>query len=524
MNRSLVTTFALSALLASTMVACSPAKWREVAPNTGDLQMERQTAPNPVPPTVSRRTPGYVAPGRLRGHTETDPAPDKEPPVILERNDRVEVIDPTPKGPNGWIEVVVVDSKNPEPPKGPIYVNPEYINVEPVHVTPEERDADRYFMIQNIATEKLRVYERCGGDDREVSKTCRHRLVLETDMVAGQPTPDRSRETVVGSFRISKWFKFYEDYQGQFPSWYHPAYPELPAPGASWSAWLSKSLLPQGRGIARGKFGWYTAHLSPNAYAQWTHGTIGWGADGDRFIMATRDPYINEYADPRSAGCSRVENQAIAFIRQIMPAGSKVIKVYAKEAYRDPKSETLQLERARWDWILTKEGYQQDGPLADRNSVLARGVSEDMILEKGTYLIDQKPDAIPFRKGLNGRVERDGNLYSAPESSFRGYLVVDEGRLVDYQHPKELERGGYTDKALPSVAISKDRNVIVPGVPTKQEVLKDVPGTQLPDGTVVNEKATRTDSRAHQRGDHPKKSGAATSTSDSSRDLMSGIY
>lgn len=487
MNRSLLTTLALSALLASAMSACTAAKWREVAPNTGDEQMEKQTAPNPLP-QIRGGEPGYVTPGRLRGHRDPQ-NPDKEPPVVLERNDRVEIIDP--KGPNGTVEVVVTESENPAPPTGPIYIDPKYINKEPIEPTPEERDADRYFMIQNIATEKLRVYERCYGKDPETGKPCRHRLVLETDMVAGEPTPDQSRETVLGSFRISKWFKFYEDGQHLFPSWYHPEYPELPPPGASWSDWLSKSLLPGGRGIARGKFGWYTAHVSPNAYAQWTHGTVGWGADGDRFIQYTRDPAINDYADPRSAGCSRVENQAIAFIRQLMPVGARIVKIYAKEAYRDSKSATTPIPKGKWDWILTKEGYQEDGPLSDRATVLSRGVTEDMILEKGSYLIDQKPDAVPYREGLNDLTDHTGNLYSIPESSFQGYFVVDEGRLVDYRHPVELPRGGYSDDHIPSMMVSNDRNIVLPQALSKQQVLGDVPDTKLPDGTVVNQKGKR---------------------------------
>lgn len=428
-SRCALTLLALPALLS--LASCTAARWHEVAPHTGEAFTEKQTTDTRAEDLAAGDR-KRVNPDRLRARTEPD-QPSEEVPYVLERGDEVEVVDPTPKGEHGLIEVEVIDTAQPEKPRRRVFVPPQYIADKPRARTPEEREADRYFMIQNVATQKVRVYERCEGSN------CSHKLILETDMTAGEDTPDKTRRTLLGSYRISAWFKFYEDHANLYLSWYHPKYPPLPPPGASLAEWASKALLPPGKGRSRGKFGWYTAHLAPNADAQWTHGTLGWGADGGRFIRLSPEEFSVLDEDRGSAGCTRVENQAIAFIREILPVGSQIIKIYAKESYRDAElARYKDLPEARWNWILTKEGVDIDGPKSGREGVLKRGVSSDQILETGTYTLDQLPNASA------------GNLYAIQDSSFKGVFLVDEGKLVGYEHPRGLRIGGHADRRLPS--------------------------------------------------------------------------
>jgi hypothetical protein len=465
----------ISALIAaSVLTACSASKWHEVAPNTGDIIAEKQTAPPNS--QLQPGQPGYVVPDRLRGRENPNQPPEKAPD-ILEHGDEVEVVDTEPQGDDGVIPVRPIDPKNREKKQPVVYVPPKYIDSKNRPPSQEQADGDRYFMIQNVATEKLRVYERCFGEG------CSHRLILETDMVAGRNLPEA--RTILGSFRITEWFKFYEDGEHFYPSWYNPTYPQLPGVGAPLEAWLSPSLLPNGRGKVRGKFGWYTAYLGPNADAQWTHGTLGWGADGDRFIRIARGEYDGSTGESGSAGCTRVENQAIAFIREFLPVGTKIVKVYAKEAYRDPERKMYVGQAPiQYDWILTKEGVDVNGPKSGRAGVLARKVSQSQILESGSFVPDQMPDAVPYRG-------TSGNAYNIPETSFSGYYAVDEGRLVGYEHPRELRVGGHAEHRLPTIMISHDTNLIAPldGVSKKQR-LGETQGRRRVNGqeVTVNEK------------------------------------
>lgn len=489
----LSTSILSATLFAALLSGCTPARWQETrAPRTGDEIAERKVTDNP--PTEEGQT-GYVVTDRLRVLTDPN-QPWEEANLILERNDKVRILDPKPQGPDGLIKVIILETNQPVKPTQPVYVPRLYIGREPAQQTAEEADADRYFVIQNVATEKLRVYERCKP------KNCAHRLILETDMVAGQDTPDLRYRTILGSYRITEWFKFYEDVDHDFPSWFNPLYPDTPTPGASLSSWLSPEVMPKGRGDERGSFGWYTAKIGPNAYAQWTHGTLGWGAEGDRFIRLTRLPAPEGYI--RSRGCTRVENQAIAFMREILPVGTRVIKVYAKEALRDPTLAKYKDAGAKWDWILTKEGVDTNGPKAGRESVLAQNVRETDVLEIGSYALDQKPDAVPFKRAAGGSYNENGNLYDVPESKFKGYLIVDEGRLVNYQHPSVLFVGGHSDHALPSFVLSKDSKISFPVSKTKQEILNGTPpnDTKLPNGTVLNEPPKK-EKREHKSEDVP---------------------
>jgi hypothetical protein len=450
------------AVTISALTACSNSKWQEVAPKTGDPIAEQQKAPSTPP--LKHGDEVVVVTDRLPGRDRPD-QPLEETEITLERGDKVKVTDPNPKGKEGFVEVVVVDTRAPHRPEKPILLPREYVAPEQPPKTQEQDQADRYFMIQNVATEKSRIYENCV--EKKSDGTCVHRLVLESEMTAGEDTPQKDRRTLLGSFRITQWYKFYQDKQDLFPSFYAPGYPKLPDEGASVQTWLSKKYLPEGKGQMRGAFGWYTAHLGPNAEEQWTHGTFGWGDDGDKFILVTREP---KYSHLRSAGCTRVENQAIAFAREVLAKGAKVIRIYAKEGYRDEtlaRYKTLPL--LKWKWILTKEGINSPlAPTASAAKVSKKNPTDNDILDAGTFPLNHVPQAA------------EGNLYSVPQTELKGAFLVDEGRLVGYEHPKSLRVGGHADRKLPSLVLSNDTSYTLARKKSKTEVLKPSEGKAGP--------------------------------------------
>lgn len=351
-----------------------------------------------------------------------------------------------------------------KPAKRKVYVPLRYLQSKPAAVTKETAAASRFIMIQNIATGKLRVYERsaeAGGPNT---------MLFETNMINGENEPQTTRRTALGSYKIEKWIKFYQDNAGLAPSWYDSNLAEVPMPGAEIKDWMKTYLLPkkgdQPSGYVRGGFGWYTAKIGPNAHAQWTHGTIGWGADKGRFIDNVSNFELKEfYGDPRTFGCTRVENQAIALLQAILPVGTPVLKVYAKETMADQTlerySHTPRVQSL--DWILSKDEVRGENPHSSSGGAqFARGLSKDMILEEGVYEFDAYPDAVQFDKLIKNyeneksqtmMVRMEANLYNLPRESFHGEFLVDEGRFVNYQHPSELRKGGYSDQLLPKVVV-----------------------------------------------------------------------
>ncbi len=443
---------ALAFVAAGPMVACQKAEWREVkAVNTGDPALEGQRGDlNPERARAGQTV--YVAPERLRGRSTPEQNPDAST-RLLERGDQVQIVDPKPVGVDRLVSVQIIEQV-PDAPiaQEVIYLPAEYLQTTPVNRTQTVIDADRYVVIQNIATEKLRVYEVAPPGQP-------NRMVLETDMIAGENNPSKTRRTAVGSYKILSWHKYYQDAANLFPSWYDSLSPSLPLPGASLEDWTQKYFLPKNKsgqpiGLVRGAFGWYTAKIGPRAFTQWTHGTLGWGADGDRFIQLPKSQLAQFYSDPRSFGCTRVENQAIAYLQDLLPVGTKMIKIYAKESARSTAA-TAGAATA-WEWILTKDEVRSVNPLSsNRAAQLLRDVPSEQVLEHGVYKIDTTPNAVQFKKEIKGDrlsaviVRAEANLYDLNESSFRGEFLVDEGRLVGYSHPKELPKGGYTDHLLP---------------------------------------------------------------------------
>lgn len=410
--------------LASTLTACGNSKWHEVAgtpKNTGNATAETQTAKTRAtdltPGETVRTTPDTLI-------LKTDETGEGDGPRIdFNTKLKVEKTEPSATESSGMVKVVTTGE---DPQSG--WVPAKYLEKD----GPTQPAADKYFMIQNIATEKVRVYQNCATVD-EAGK-CHHKLVLETDMVAGEDTPTKDRRSILGSYTITSWHKFYEDNKKNFPSFFDPNYPELPKPGASIDQWMSKDLLPKGKGAIRGSFGWYTAKIGPDASEQWTHGTFGWGEDAGEFIKIAKDSRV----DLRSAGCTRVENQAIAFMREILVERSKVYKIYAKESLKDKGLKRYENSKAqKWSWILTTDGVRSTTAKSAAKHHTSK-TSKD-VLDEGSYSLNQKPTVA------------SGNVYKIKADSFKGTFLVDEGRLANYEHPKEIRVGGYKEKTLPAV-------------------------------------------------------------------------
>ena len=437
LKRALVPTVAMATLtsLMASLMACSPSKWKENPPKpqqpavatqmvrTGDPVSERQIAP-PALNTITVGQPSVVVPSQLPARSK----PDDDISVSDITYEKGDVVVPTGPAVNGQVPVVPADPKQ-AAVQGPRYVPQEYLASEPVPPTPRQKLSGKFFVIQNIATQKLRVYERCEAKD------CPHHLILETEMVAGEDTPDH--RTLLGSFRITEWLKFYEDGAQLFPSYYNPAYPALPQAGSDIMTWASKSLLPNGRGLVRGSFGWYTAKIGPDpTEEQWLHGTWGRAADGDKFIRLLQTSPLNHTPNLASHGCTRVENQAIAFMRELLPLDTPVIKVYAMEKLSDGATTAGVSAPSRpFSWILTKHHVDVKAP------------APAAILDQGEFI----PNSIPHVRAFGDELS---NLYNVPAQDMQGYLIVDQGRLVNYGHPVELRVGGNKPyNYIPSMAL-----------------------------------------------------------------------
>ena len=456
------------------MAACSPARWQETRggtkPAPGPVVPAQQTVtkptatPTPAPTASPTAEPDPVAPAprpTTKGKppvvptkfeiddsrplpppppvvTKPAPKPKPIPPPVISKPKPKPVVKPAPV----------------EPPPPPVIAKPEPKKPIVIKRKPRKRlvtkgkfNADRFFVVENVATGAMRVYERCTS-----APDCAHQLIMQTDMVVGEDTKDGAKRTWLGNYRITQWFKFYEDQNRQHPSFFNPVYPQLPAPGADLRTWISKKLLPHGQGRTRGAFGWYTAHVGPNANEQWTHGTWGHGKDGAKFIEeiivgpGKHDPRV------ASKGCVRVENQAIALMHTILPVGTRIFRVYAKEAYRNRPELPRKKLTAIWKWALTSEGVMTDGPSADLDLVTARNVPREQILEDGTYTMKQSPLAIPIEHANN---------YGVDPKGMRGYFLVDEGRFIDYAHPSGLAIGGLREP-LPDALVTVNPKIAIP--------------------------------------------------------------
>lgn len=438
----------------------------QTSPHTGNDILETEVAPVDEQPSgkvqgqVFRRTVGetfYVYATQLRVRTSPSIADLSNVAGMLNTNDEVKTAGE--KLENGMIQVEIVSTA------AEITAAPTYF-VSAQHLSKKKQDQRiindpqfKYFMVQNIASEKMRIYERMCDDG-----SCAHKMILETNIAVGEQKDSKpDMMTIAGNFHLGKWTKFYQDAAVLYPSWFDPALPMPPKPGAGVLSWTKDNVKPKGSHV-RGAFGWFTAFPSGGqTNEQWTHGTLGWGSDKDKYIKATRGFWANLFADPRSHGCSRTDNESIAYIRYLLPVKTPMIKIYAREALADPTRAGYSQEKTDWQYILTKKGVRVDGEIADRETVLRNGTPKEQWLEEGTYSVDSFPDVKKFKGGGRGaRAGKSANIYGLKEDKMVGYFLPDAGVVVDYQNPEGITRGGYREKAVPDFMVSKSKTFTLP--------------------------------------------------------------
>ena len=398
---------------------------------------------------------------------------------LLSLNEKVRVLD-TGLNNDKYVQVEIIRTVNKIQANDKYFVAKEYLATKIV----DYKDfTGKYFTVLNVATETLRIFERVCADN-----SCPHKMIMETEVVVGEdrdhPAAEKGKgRSVLGSYRLTGWAKFYQDSEGHYPAWYREGSPELPEVGAGFNKWLKNDVMPvdangKKNGHMRGAFGWYAGFVAPNPLGQWTHGTIGWGEDKDAYVKKTKKLVTNLISNPRSSGCTRNNNEAIAFIRQIIDTGAPMIKIYAREALFDPALSNYREESKEWPYIMTKKA----GEKADRAEVLkslnVTGEEVDAfwqskryggslildpksplnsILEVGTYNVDTQPTVINYTPGEKlGKIERSvgrkGNVYGVKTKDMsNGLFYVDAGLLTGYTHPTAiLEISGFEDEVTPS--------------------------------------------------------------------------
>ena len=418
----------------------------------------------------------YIASNSVRVRS----VPSKTGKVLgeLSLNDTVKIVNPTALSTEGYVEISIIHTYDP-------ILNAEKYFVLATSLSPVVIDykefIGKYFVVVNIATETLRLYERICPDN-----SCPNKMILETEVAVGEDVDHKKEEkgkgrSILGSYRITGWSKFYQDPEGHYPAWYKEGYPDTPKPDASWNKWFSNSVMPEGldhkkHGKMRGAFGWFTAFVEPEPFGQWTHGTLGWGSDKDKFIKQVKKTLINVVSDPRSSGCTRNNNEAIAYLRNMIEVGTPIIKIYAKEEILDLGLSSYPVEYKFWNYLMTKNrNHSVDRDVVLKSigmtskdleifTVLKNGVGSlildpnsplQQIIEAGTYAIDVYPNAMMFIPGEKlGRFKRKignkGNVYGILDKEMHGIFYVDAGMLDEYAHPDEvLEFSGFSDEVTP---------------------------------------------------------------------------
>jgi hypothetical protein len=366
----------------------------------------------------------------------------------LKRNDQVKILNTVVEGSRVLVQVEIVKTSMTIKRSAQYLLSYQFLTKEKIDY---KNFQGKYFVIQNVATETLRVYEKeCEN------LNCPNKMILEAELAVGED--DDEVRTWLGSYRLSTWVKFYEDNKGLYPSWYHPSYPMPPTvkkkPGRGALRWFKNKYMPRvngkREGSMRGAFGWYTAHMEPDSNAQWTHGTIGWGFDKTSFIKRTKKWTTNLVSNPRSHGCSRTDNETIAYLREILPVGTPFIKIYAFEKLLDPTLSSYNYKTLNWDYILTKrDARKYGGQTADRDKVIASNLKLHEVLEEGTYRRDTYPTVINFRT-TKVKTKR-GNTYDLPSELMNGVYYIDAGVLSRYAHPRheKIVVGGHKDEVVP---------------------------------------------------------------------------
>ncbi len=434
-------------MAASVLAACSPnnAELSDVSTvNTGSIESETSFGSLSKEQSV-RGKKVYVASETLRLRTSPKVSDSNIAGEVLQ-NDVLEILDSSRIGDNEFIAVKVVKTGQVGLEGKTLYTSVKYLNATPAASYQGGTASGRkeHFIVTNVATEMVRLYERCRAPE-----TCKNKLLMEFNGTVGNNS--KGMRSDVGVYKATSWMKYYE-VPGVYAGWYRPGYPDLPKVGSR-SAWLSKNSSPKGFSGPRGAFGWYTVMVGPNNNGQWTHGTTGWGADKNKMVRF-QDSFlggiVDIFAKLGSHGCTRMSNEAIAFLRSNFAVGETMIKIYAKETLKDP---TLQGypragELGKFDYILTTKGYGKTNgqhEVAARDVVLANGTPESEWLEQGTFEYDQTPTAT------------SGDHYKLKQ--FQGVFNVDEGTVsADYRAPQtdKLHYGGYPgrESAIPAFAKS----------------------------------------------------------------------
>ncbi len=464
------TAFALPIMMLS-LLSSPTAYSQSVIPEdvTGTITKE-------VQPTTAKNY--YVSLNGLRVRATPDDA--GKTLGLLSLNEKVRIVNPETVYNNKYVQIEIVRTVNKITPADKYYAAVEFLSEKYVDY---REFSGKHFVVVNVATETLRVYERnCMAD------VCSNKMLMETEVVAGEDRDHKKEDkgkgrSILGSYRVTGWSKFYQDAEGHYPSWYKDGYPAVPEVDTGFKEWFEKKYMPvmpdgKKQGSMRGAFGWYAAFVAPEAYGQWTHGTIGWGADKDKFIKKTKKLITNIFTNPRSSGCTRNNNEAIAFIRQLVEIGAPIVKIYAKEALMDQTLSQYPQETRNWNYVLTKKAAEK----SDRAEVVkSLGISDmdldyfwqakatggalildpksplNQVLEVGTYTMDTRPDVIEYTPGerlskLERAVGRKGNVYGVMSTDMSdGVYYVDTGMLENYQHPRAiLEIGGFPEEVSPS--------------------------------------------------------------------------
>lgn len=430
----------------------------------------------PTAPVFTEQATYFISSNSVRVRS----APDSTGKVLgeLSLNDKVKIINPTLIN-QKFIEVSIVLTYDPIVKSEKYFISAEFLSPKKIDY---KEFIGKYYVVVNVASETIRLYERVCADN-----SCPSKMLMESEVVVGEDVDHPKEEkgkgrSILGSYRVTGWSKFYQDPEGHYPAWYRDGYPTTPEADASWNDWFSRKVMPEDlegkrHGTMRGAFGWYTAFVAPEPFGQWTHGTLGWGSDKDKFIKRVKKPLINVVSDPRSSGCTRNNNEAIAFIRNMIDVGAPIIKVYAKEEILDPTYSNYPQATTNWDYVLTKTRSHS----LDRAQVLKEiGLNDNdlnafweakraggelildpknplnQVIEVGTYERDTHPDAIEYTPGeklskFKRKIGRKGNVYGIKSTNMFGTFYVDAGMLEGYAHPTEIvEVSGFSDEVTPS--------------------------------------------------------------------------
>lgn len=282
--------------------------------------------------------------------------------------------------------------------------------------------AEEFWIVQNIATLKLRLYSR-------QCEQCKSKMILEKSIIVGKNEYNEKEDfrTMLGYFEIQKWHKFYVDGKEAYIRWDGR---KIPKRGASRYQW----------GL-QGAFGVYAATLTPNIY-QHLHGTIGWPNEGSRFIEHEKQK-DGSFKRLVSKGCTRVDNQSILYLRNFIPEGTPLIRVYAREKLKN--SEHISSSIKKWTYVFyeTKDLNNKE-PLSYENLSLIKTIN---VLEIGDFIFDSVPRVVEISKDS---VNENPYLVNLEELN---YLNIDTGTLEkNYNHPKKLPVGG---KIIPKIYFEK---------------------------------------------------------------------